>query len=213
MNLALAWPVLTLMGACAAVFVAGGIAGTWRRGRPQAIEGGTGVLRQDSFAMPADQDGTVEAIVRDVLNAEHPLAEERAVALEMACESGLFAGLADDTLSRVLSAVVRDAIERAASGRILVTASRHGGRVRVAVTDDAPVWPQDMQQMRLRDPERLISLVGGTLEVQPRPGLGTTVVMRFAERVERAAASGMTDRRPEPATSPQTRVATALLDH
>jgi hypothetical protein len=53
--------------------------------------------------------------------------------------------------------------------------------VRICVLDDGSAVDRAVQEAQLRDAARLIALQGGTLEVNVRKGVGTTVVIRLPE--------------------------------
>ncbi len=134
-------------------------------------------LRQSAGSMAL----AVEQEARSVLQELSPAAREGLVRLEIAVQSGLEVRADPRVYRDVLAGLLRHAIAQAPGGRVLLTAARHGGRVQVAVVDDGAGSDPRAQQSSLRDSERLIALQGGTLEINSRPGEGTTVVARWPD--------------------------------
>lgn len=147
---------------------------------------------EHSFDQPEDDDCalgiaefasevlSVETEIRVALGALGNFAGQQAVQLEIATERGLSTRMDPRVLQKVLRALVRHGIAQS-STRVLVSARRHGGRVQVEVTDDGQGAARVVQESRLRAPAQLVSLQGGTLEVRPRTGAGTTLVLRIPE--------------------------------
>lgn len=109
------------------------------------------------------------------------LAADYQVQLEVAIQPDLTVWADRNALQMVVAASLRTALGRSAGGRVLVGAGRHGGRVRICVLDDGSAVDRAVQEAQLRDAARLIALQGGTLEVNVRKGVGTTVVIRLPE--------------------------------
>lgn len=80
-----------------------------------------------------------------------------------------------------LAAMVAHAATQAPVGRVLVTATRHGGRIQVTVGDDGPGADRAVQAASLREVESLIAMQGGTLEIIAQPGEGTRLVARWPD--------------------------------
>jgi hypothetical protein len=59
----------------------------------------------------------------------------------------------------------------------LLTAARVGCRVHASVSDDSPAADGAIRLTRLREADRIVALLGGSMEIQARPGEGTTVTI------------------------------------
>jgi hypothetical protein len=88
-------------------------------------------------------------------------------------------------LREIVGDLVSHAIEQSPCGRVLLGAAHIGGRVQITVSDEAAHSDRALRASELRPAERLAALQGATLEIDARPGQGTTVVLRLP-----AAASG-----------------------
>ncbi len=84
---------------------------------------------------------------------------------------------------KVLAAMIAHAATQAPMGRVLVTATRHGGRIQVTVGDDGPGADPAIQAASLREVESLIAMQGATLEIIAQPGEGTRLVARWPDTV------------------------------
>ncbi len=82
---------------------------------------------------------------------------------------------------KALAAMIAHAAMQAPMGRVLVTATRHGGRIQVTVGDDGPGGDRAIQAAALREVESLIAMQGGTLEIIAQPGEGTRLVARWPD--------------------------------
>lgn len=97
-----------------------------------------------------------------------------------AVQPGLTACADADAFRQALGDLVADAVRRAPAGQVLLAAGNQGGRVQVTVTDDGPASSSQTTESALRGASQLISLQGGTLEVESRPGEGTITTLRLA---------------------------------
>lgn len=88
-----------------------------------------------------------------------------------------------------LAAMVAHAAAQAPTGRVLVTATRHGGRIQVTVGDDGSGADRAVQAAALREVESLIAMQGGTLEIIPQPGEGTRLVARWPDALREPASA------------------------
>jgi anti-sigma regulatory factor (Ser/Thr protein kinase) len=168
---------------CCAIVFSG-----WRR-RSHLISrqhGGEPALRAsppfDLVRMPfasAALDIATEA--RDVLARMATEAAGCLVQLEVAVQPGLAVHADRFALRAVLSQLVGNAIRHAAGGRVLLSASRLGGRVQIAVIDDGVGPDAVAQEAALREVVQLVALQGGTIEVEAQRGEGTTVLVRLPE--------------------------------
>ncbi len=137
----------------------------------------------------------VESEIRSALREFEAHCARRPLRLEIGLEPGLQLRADRRALRSALRSLIDHGLSQANS-RLLVSASRHGGRVQICVTDDGAGTDRALQQSRLRDAERMIALQGGTIEVRTRSGAGTTVVLRMAEPVIGSAACRLPSRPP-----------------
>jgi signal transduction histidine kinase len=115
---------------------------------------------------------------RTVMNLVAELAAQRRVRLEFAVEPGLAVRMAQDRFHELLGAVLTHAIH-AGRGRVLLGGMRHAGRVQIAIIDEGDGTDRAQQEADLRSAARLAALQGATLEVDARPGEGTTILLRL----------------------------------
>jgi len=123
----------------------------------------------------ARQQVLVQPLFDDVLALHAPEAERRGIVLTLRC--GLDTVQADP---RMLEIVLRNLVDNAlrycpAGSRIELSASRHGGRDRIAVRDDGPGVDE---ASRARLTERFFRVLG---QGQAGSGLGLSIVRRIAE--------------------------------
>jgi signal transduction histidine kinase len=88
-----------------------------------------------------------------------------------------------------LTAMVAHAAAQAPTGRVLVTATRHGGRIQVTVGDDGSGADRAVQAAALREVESLIAMQGGTLEIVAQPGEGTRLIARWPDALREPASA------------------------
>lgn len=165
------------------VLLAGGIAvAIWRRSRRSLKRQGPPRLpAQFPLEQAALQHSVlhVAAEAAAVLQGLQNLATQQFVRLEMAIQPGL-AMVGDQRAFReTLGELARSAIEQAPCGCVLLTAARVGCRVHVSVLDDGPGADTATRLTRLRHAQLLVALQGGSLEINARPGEGTTVIVRL----------------------------------
>lgn len=115
---------------------------------------------------------------RTVLSLVAELAAQRGVRLEFAVEPGLVVRMALDQFHELLGVALTHAI-RTDGGHVLLGAMRHGGRVQIAIIDQGGGTDREQQEANLRPAARLAALQGATLEVDARPGEGTTILLRL----------------------------------
>jgi hypothetical protein len=181
-NLALgvvgAWPLLLLSVAAGGAFLLGGASAARQRRRMLLVPDlpGSG---ETARTPSSDGQWLLEPELRAILNAERLRAAGGFTAFEIAAEPGLAVRADLEALRLSLRLVIRDAAARANGGRVLATASRHGGRVQITVSDDAEPLDRDVQEALLREAQQTLALQGGTLQVESRPGIGST--MRLPE--------------------------------
>jgi hypothetical protein len=184
---AIALPVALLALTISTIVVAAG----WRRRRDLLIRqsrpfiGGAIQLGHDQFTSGVLD---IAAETAAVIARFESLAAERFVALEVAVQPGLAVHADPRALREILGDLVACAIEQSPCGRVLLTAGRIGARVQIAVSDDGTESDRALRSSQLRPAERLAALQGAVLEVDARPGWGTTVALRLP--------AGATRRRP-----------------
>lgn len=123
----------------------------------------------------------VAAAAAGALARVRPEARQRLVRLEMAVPDDLLVRLDAEAFDRILGTLLRTAIRAAPTGRVLLTARRHGGRVEVAIAGDGETADRDSLAADLRPADELLALHGGTLEVQCIPDAGAIFVARLLE--------------------------------
>jgi PAS domain S-box-containing protein len=87
----------------------------------------------------------------------------------------------ETTLYRVVQEALTNVARHARAGRATVTLTRHEGHVLAVVEDDGGGFDPDAATERLGivGMRERVSLVGGTLEIESRPGGGTAVFVRI----------------------------------
>ena len=104
-----------------------------------------------------------------------PAAARHGVALAFAAEPGLAPRLPETVLDSALDALLEGAIAAAPAGKVLLTASRRGGTVTVAVADDGEGFDVAARRAALRPTEAAVALQGGRIELVGVAGEGGTV--------------------------------------
>lgn len=104
-----------------------------------------------------------------------PAAARHGVALAFAAEPGLAPRLPEAVLDSALDALLEGAIAAAPAGKVLLTASRRGGTVTVAVADDGAGFDVAARRAALRPTEAAVALQGGRIELVGTAGEGGTV--------------------------------------
>jgi hypothetical protein len=107
------------------------------------------------------------------------VAAQTCVALEVAVEQGLAVRANSRVLREILTDLVTDAIGQTPCGRVLLAAAHVGGRLQITVSDDGMKADRALRAIRLRSAQQLAALQGATMDIQARPGEGTTVVLRL----------------------------------
>jgi hypothetical protein len=174
---AILWSSALVVMLCVVIALA-----AWRRGQhsPQR-EGPPPLDVQRWLEVAVLQRGVLDLATEAeaVLESLQSVAMRQRVRLEMALEPGL-AIMGDQRAFReTLAEIARGAIQQSPCGCVLLTAARTGGRVHASVSDDGPGTDKAMRLRRLRDVRRLVALQGGCLEINVRPGEGTTVTVHL----------------------------------
>ena len=112
-------------------------------------------------------------------------AARHGVRFEVAIETGLHVQMTSDGLTKVLDATLGHAIAQAPSGKVMIGAMRHGGRIQIGIFDDGDGPDRLTQESRLRDTIEIVGLQGGTLEIINHVE-GSSVIIRFPESAKAA---------------------------
>jgi hypothetical protein len=129
----------------------------------------------------------VGAAVRLALKRLAPVMANQSVQAEVAAQSGLRARMRGAALTDLLEELLTASIHGAPASRLLLTATTHGDRVYVAVTDDMPGADPAVRLGSVRGLIERIALRGGALDVNVRPAEGTTMTLRLAAATEERA--------------------------
>lgn len=124
----------------------------------------------------------VAAEVRAVLGRFDSRASRQFANFDTAMQPGLTARADPATFRQVLAELIGAAVRRAPCGQVLVVAGRQGDRVQISVSDDGMVLGRNATESALREVAALTALQGGTLDIDVRPGEGTTILMRLPDR-------------------------------
>ncbi len=101
----------------------------------------------------------------------------RKARLDIAVRPGLTVRTDRATLQDIVRAVLRRAVLDTVAETLLLTAAPEPGRIRIAVTDDAPTTATTVRQSALRDTAALLAMQGGSMQIDVRPGQGTIVAL------------------------------------
>jgi hypothetical protein len=130
-----------------------------------------------SGPMMLDTKSEVLGAIRQV----EDLARHHKVRMQVAIQSDLAVWAEPLGFRRALNGLLENAIEQAPAGKVMIGGMRQGGRIQIAVLDDGDGEDGLEQQAVLRWVERIVTLHGGTLEIESRRGVGTLVVLRMPE--------------------------------
>jgi signal transduction histidine kinase len=158
------------------------------------VDGLLAIARAESTQpQPASVD--VLAVAAERREAWQPIASDRGVRIEVHGDADVGAALVTPGhLEQVLDNLIDNALEAVSQeGEIDIRVTRHGDRVRVAVTDDGAGMPAEVQSSAFRRfssgrpnegsglglaiVHRLVTVDGGTVALQSERGKGTTVSM------------------------------------
>jgi hypothetical protein len=135
----------------------------------------------------ADTNADVNASIRLVLKRLAPVMASQAVQADIASPSGLHVRMKSAMLTDILEELLAAAIHAAPASRLLMTATSHGDRVHISITDDMPSADPAVRQGRIRGVIERVAMRGGSLDVNVRPSEGTTMTLRLAAVTERDA--------------------------
>lgn len=168
---------LYALAASAVVLAAG-----WSRRREIMQRQGGPAIRSGMSLAPASLGSEMVDVLAEaasVMQRFESLAAEHFVALEVAVQPGLTVGANLRALQEILTELVRQAIEHSPCGRVLLGAAQVGGRVQIAVCDDAGNTDRALRASQLRQAQRWAALQGAILDIDVRPGQGTTTTLRL----------------------------------
>ena len=120
--------------------------------------------------------------LRAALATVEPHAARQLIALEVASPPGLVVQADKAGIQQTVTSLLLNAIRRAPCGRVLLTASPLAGGVRIAVTDDGVPPDRDTLVSALSTAEWWAASQGATMDIDSRPGEGTTVAIHLPER-------------------------------
>ena len=150
--------------------------GAGRRAAISTAAARSQVIRTSLPAGLLDVDTELRAIVRNL----EELAVQRRVVIELATQPHLTVRSDRTLFCDTMNGLLMHAIGRSAGGRVLLGAFRDDRHIRVIVADDGRIADPSAQPATLRVTERLAAQQGATLEIDPKGGEGTTVMLRMA---------------------------------
>lgn len=121
----------------------------------------------------------VEQEVASVFASLQEMARHHQVELQASVQPRLTVWADPCALRQMLAGMAARAIERTEGGGVLVSATWHGGRVQVGVSDDGPATDPAILMGALRQVEQCAALQGGTLEIACDKPRGVRVVLRL----------------------------------
>lgn len=130
----------------------------------------------------------LDSEARVALGALVKFAARRDVRLEIAVQPTLKLRMPRNSLHEALTILLVHAIEATFGGKVMLGALRQAGRIQIVVVDDGKGLSEDLQRAQLRHVEETISLVGGKLVIDSRPGQGTTISLRLPDPAGHRAA-------------------------
>lgn len=141
-------------------------------------------------ASPAEVNASLSLALKRLL----PVMTRRGVRAEVAVRPGLWVPLSAGGLADLLEELLAAAIHQAVADRLLVTAVVDGGQIHIGVTDDDAGADPDARAAHAQRLAERAALFGGTLDLEVRPGQGTTMTLRLAALNKTAAVSFDTTR-------------------
>lgn len=126
----------------------------------------------------------IAAAIRMALKRLAPLMAGKSVQAEIAAPSGLMVRMRGAAVVDLLEEILAASVHSAPASRLLVTASRHGDRVYISMTDDMPGADLAVRMGSVRSLMERVALRGSALDVDVRPREGTTLTLRLAAVLE-----------------------------
>ena len=158
------------------------------------VDGLLAVARAEQ-ATPRPTEVRVDEVVAERVTAWSPVAEERGVRLAASEGHALSASLGSGHLEQILDNLIANAVEAVPDGgSVTVDYRAVGGSARVCVRDDGPGMTAQAKAVAFRrfgNPEargtglglaivhRLVTVNGGTAQLEDTPGGGLTVVLNL----------------------------------
>jgi len=124
------------------------------------------------------------AALRLALKRLAPVMANLSVQADVAASFGLLVRMRGAALADLLEEMLAAAIHAAPASRILLTASAHGARVSICITDDVPNADADVRRAGVRSLKERVASRGGALDVDVRPDEGTTMTLRLSSVAE-----------------------------
>lgn len=143
----------------------------------------------------------VGGAIRLALKRLAPVMTSRSVKIDVAAPFGLTGRMRGAVLTDLLEELLTAAVHGAPGGRLLLTATLHGDRIHVSVTDDVPGADPALRAADARGLMERVALRGGSLDIEVRPAEGTTMILRFAAVPDEADTAGRTLSEPGPETA------------
>jgi hypothetical protein len=195
--------IAAMYGLAAAVASGAVIAAGWRSRR----RGGASrpVVPDDPLWGESDPhqgsgpDAEVWRAIQRALARVAPLMTSLAVKVEVAAPFGLRGRMDGAVLADMLAQLLASRARGALGGRLLLTATDQGDRIRVSVTDDGPEVDPAARPDSISGLTETVTRQGGTLDIRPRPEGGTTVTLLFPSAKDRRAGLQGTEGPPAPA--------------
>jgi signal transduction histidine kinase len=106
------------------------------------------------------------------------------VRAEVFSPAGLLVRMRSAALADLLEELLATVIHGAPASRLLLTATTHGDRIHVSITDDMPNVDPAVRQGSVRGLIERVALRGAALDVHVRPTEGTTMTLRLTAAAE-----------------------------
>ena len=180
------WTVYFLAAATVSGIV---VAAGWRSKHAHGV-----AAAKDAYSLPndplwADPEIDLDAsdawtdvggAIRLALKRLIPVVVSQSVKVDVAAPAGLLGRMRGTVLADILEELLAAAVHGAPASRLLLTATTHGDRIHVGVTDDMPGADPAIRVASVRGLMERVALRGGSLDVDVRPADGTTMTLRFA---------------------------------
>jgi hypothetical protein len=138
----------------------------------------------DTEASASDVHADVAAAIRLVLKRLAPVMASQSVRAEVFSPAGLLVRMRSAALVDLMEELLSVAIHGAPASRLLLTATTHGDRIHIGITDDMPGVDPAVRLGSVRGLMERVAMRGGALDVLVRPAEGTTMTLRLAAAVQ-----------------------------
>lgn len=142
------------------------------------------VLAPGQHTARAQPLGDAAEAIHMALKRLAPLIESQAVHVDVAARLGLLVRLRAPALIELLEDLVTIAIHNAPASVLLLTATAHGNRIHISLSDDVPGADLSKRQSQARGVQERIAMLGGVLDIDVRPAEGTVMTLRLAAAFE-----------------------------